>query len=173
MLPKGNIMTEFKENVTERLLREVGERPKRFGDILSDAINFPLRQVGAVGGSLADVFSDPAVRDQFADLQRGYGSALGSHAVSSGYGAAIQKMIDSNRTSSKPQITSAADLGTLIRKARKAMKLSQGEFAAHAGVGRRFVSELEAGKSSLEFDKVLACAAAAGVDIIAHPRRAG
>jgi transcriptional regulator with XRE-family HTH domain len=52
------------------------------------------------------------------------------------------------------------------------MKLSQGEFAAHAGVGRRFVSELECGKASLEFDKVLACAAAAGVDIFARPRRA-
>jgi y4mF family transcriptional regulator len=58
----------------------------------------------------------------------------------------------------------------MIRKARKAMKLNQTEFAAHAGVGRRFISELEGGKGSLEFDKVLACAAAAGVDIAARSR---
>jgi y4mF family transcriptional regulator len=67
-------------------------------------------------------------------------------------------------------IRSIADLGPLIRKARKAMKLNQAQFAAHAGVGRRFLSELEGGKPSLEFDKVLACAAAAGIDLFARPR---
>jgi len=50
------------------------------------------------------------------------------------------------------------------------MKLSQDEFATYAGVGRRFLSELEGGKSSVEFDKVLACARAAGIDIFARPR---
>lgn len=69
-------------------------------------------------------------------------------------------------------LTSIAELGQMIRDARKAMKMNQTEFAAHAGVGRRFVSELEGGKPSLEFDKVLACAAAAGVDLFAKKRRA-
>lgn len=68
-------------------------------------------------------------------------------------------------------IRSVADLGPLIRTARKAMKLNQAQFAAHAGVGRRFLSELEGGKPSLEFDKVLACAAAAGIDFFARARR--
>lgn len=67
-------------------------------------------------------------------------------------------------------IDSAADLGPIIRNARKRMKLSQDEFATYAGVGRRFLSELEGGKSSVEFDKVLACARAAGIDIFARPR---
>lgn len=67
-------------------------------------------------------------------------------------------------------IDSTADLGPIIRKARKRMKLSQDEFATYAGVGRRFLSELEGGKSSVEFDKVLACARAAGIDIFARPR---
>ena len=69
-------------------------------------------------------------------------------------------------------LKSIADLGLLVRDARKAMKMNQAEFAAHAGVGRRFVSELEGGKPSLEFDKVLACAGAAGVDLFATKRRA-
>lgn len=68
-------------------------------------------------------------------------------------------------------LTSIAELGQMVRDARKAMKMNQSEFAAHAGVGRRFVSELEGGKPSLEFDKVLACAAAAGVDLFAKKRR--
>ena len=67
-------------------------------------------------------------------------------------------------------IDSAADLGPIVRKARKRMKLSQDEFASYAGVGRRFLSELEGGKSSVEFDKVLTCARAAGIDICARPR---
>lgn len=69
-------------------------------------------------------------------------------------------------------LKSIADLGLMVRDARKAMKMNQAEFAAHAGVGRRFVSELEGGKPSLEFDKVLACAGAAGVDLFATKRRA-
>ena len=63
-----------------------------------------------------------------------------------------------------------ADLGPLIRKSRKAMKFSQQQFADAAGVGRRFLSELENGKPSLEFDKVISCALAAGIDILAKPR---
>jgi y4mF family transcriptional regulator len=73
-------------------------------------------------------------------------------------------------TSVQAPLRTAADLGAMIRKARKSMKLNQTEFAAHAGVGRRFISELESGKGSLEFDKVLACAAAAGIDIAARSR---
>src|SRR3546814_9948553 len=58
-------------------------------------------------------------------------------------------------------LKSIAELGPMVRDARKAMKMNQAEFAAHAGVGRRFVSELEGGKPRLEFDKVLACTGAA------------
>ena len=67
-------------------------------------------------------------------------------------------------------LKSAADIGALVRKARKRLKMSQTEFALHAGVGRRFLSELENGKGSIEFNKVLACAAAAGIDLIAYVR---
>ncbi len=68
-------------------------------------------------------------------------------------------------------IGSVADLGQLVRRGRKAAKLTQAQFASHAGVGRRFVSELEGGKGSLEFDKVMACVEAAGIDITAIARK--
>jgi y4mF family transcriptional regulator len=58
----------------------------------------------------------------------------------------------------------------MVRRARKAMNMNQSEFAAHAGVGRRFVSELESGKPSLEFDRVMACVQAAGIDLTARLR---
>ena len=67
-------------------------------------------------------------------------------------------------------IRSASDLGPLIRRARKKMRMTQKDFAIHAGVGPRFLSELEGGKPSLEFDKVMACALAAGVEIFSRPR---
>jgi len=51
------------------------------------------------------------------------------------------------------------------------MRLSQQQFADLAGVGRRFVSELENGKTTLEFDRVLQACKAAGVDVIARRRQ--
>lgn len=47
-----------------------------------------------------------------------------------------------------------ADLAGFVRRRRKANRLTQEDLALLAGVGRRFVSELENGKSSLQIDKV-------------------
>ena len=68
------------------------------------------------------------------------------------------------------RIGSAADIGALVRAARRQLGVTQQGFADLAGVGRRFVSELESGKPSLEFDKVLKCCAAAGIDVAARAR---
>ena len=68
-------------------------------------------------------------------------------------------------------ITSAHDLGRLVREAREQRKLSQQAFADLVGVGRRFISELENGKATLEFDKVLQVALATGIDVLARRRR--
>ncbi len=68
------------------------------------------------------------------------------------------------------KITSVADIGVLVRAARERQKLSQQSFADLAGVGRRFLSELENGKGTLEFDKVLKVAAASGIDLFAKER---
>ncbi|MEY2926754.1 MAG: hypothetical protein RL367_1231, partial [Pseudomonadota bacterium] len=72
-----------------------------------------------------------------------------------------------------PFIRTVAELGVILKAARKRMRMSQQVFADYAGVGRRFVSELENGKESLEIGKVLACARSAGVDIAAKPRSGG
>lgn len=67
-------------------------------------------------------------------------------------------------------IAAPADLGILVRRARKAQGLTQQRFADLASLGRRFVSELEAGKPSLEFGKVMTACKALGIDILAMPR---
>lgn len=65
------------------------------------------------------------------------------------------------------ELQSTADLGELIRARRLSMGLSQQAFADFAGVGRRFISELEAGKPTAEFGRVLKVCRAAGVQLTA------
>jgi y4mF family transcriptional regulator len=159
-------MAELEETAIERLLRKESETQRLFGSIRA----VDNRIYDAARGHFSKL--QDVARGQFPDLQHGYGLLSGFDTISRGYKPEIQNTIDPQQTSAHSQITTAVDIGTLIRRARKKMKLSQGAFAEHAGVGRRFVSELEGGKPSLEFGKVLACAAAAGVDIIARPRHA-
>jgi y4mF family transcriptional regulator len=71
---------------------------------------------------------------------------------------------------SRATIASTRDLGHLVREAREERGLSQQAFADLAGVGRRFISELENGKPTLELGKVLQVAAAAGIDVLARRR---
>ena len=56
----------------------------------------------------------------------------------------------------KVVVTSASEIGNAVRQARKASGLTQDVLSVAAGVGPRFVVELEGGKSSLQLDKVLA-----------------
>ncbi|MDR1111321.1 MAG: helix-turn-helix transcriptional regulator [Deltaproteobacteria bacterium] len=59
-------------------------------------------------------------------------------------------------------IDSPADLGTSIRKARKALRLTQPQLALAAGVGVRFIVELEAGKPTVRLKNVLQVLGALG-----------
>nr|WP_314093751.1 type II toxin-antitoxin system Y4mF family antitoxin [uncultured Shinella sp.] len=68
------------------------------------------------------------------------------------------------------EIQAVADLGRLVRKTRKEKDLTQQEFADLTGVGRRFVSELENGKPTIEFGKALKVALAAGIAIHGRQR---
>jgi len=45
-------------------------------------------------------------------------------------------------------------LGAFIKEKRNLVKLTQPELAAKAGVGLRFIRELEQGKETLRLDKV-------------------
>lgn len=57
----------------------------------------------------------------------------------------------------------ARRLGALIRSRRKAMGLRLDDLASAAGVGRRFLRELETGKPSCQLGLALAVAAAVGL----------
>jgi len=46
------------------------------------------------------------------------------------------------------------ELATFVKTKRKLVKLTQPELAEKAGVGLRFIRELEQGKESLRLDKV-------------------
>ena len=48
----------------------------------------------------------------------------------------------------------SAEIATFIKEKRKQLKLTQPELAERAGVGLRFVRELEQGKQSVRLDKV-------------------
>jgi HTH-type transcriptional regulator/antitoxin HipB len=61
-------------------------------------------------------------------------------------------------------MTKPSDFGAAVRSARRALKLRQAELAAAAGVGLRFVVELEGGKPTAELGKVLAVFDALGLD---------
>jgi len=52
-------------------------------------------------------------------------------------------------------IDTVNDLGAALRQARKALGLTQAELALAAGVGLRFVVELEAGKPTVRLERVL------------------
>jgi y4mF family transcriptional regulator len=67
-------------------------------------------------------------------------------------------------------VTSPEALGQRVRQAREALGMTQAAFADAAGVGRRFVSELENGKATLELGKVMAVCAAAGLDLLVRSR---
>lgn len=58
-----------------------------------------------------------------------------------------------------------SQIGEAVRAARKAMGLRQDEFAAAAGVGLRFLVELERGKPTIQLGRTLAVLAAAGLDL--------
>jgi y4mF family transcriptional regulator len=62
-------------------------------------------------------------------------------------------------------ITSTLDIGQRVREVRRGMGMTQQRFADMAGVGRRFLIELEKGKASLEIGRVLAVCQAAGITL--------
>lgn len=71
------------------------------------------------------------------------------------------------------EVVDVETLGSAVRTARKNQGLTQQEFADVAGVGVRFLSELERGKETAEIGLVLRVVGEAGLDLILRPRRFG
>ena len=79
--------------------------------------------------------------------------------------------MDNDESTLKRRASDAASaFASLIRTRRKAMKMRQDELALATGVGRRFLIDLEAGKSSCQLGRSLLVAEGVGlrlVDILA------
>ena len=67
-------------------------------------------------------------------------------------------------------VDSPEELGRRIRAARKAQGLTQVDLAEIAGVGPRFLSELERGKDTVHLGLALKIARLVGLDLFAVPR---
>jgi y4mF family transcriptional regulator len=63
------------------------------------------------------------------------------------------------------KISSATDLGKLIRQVRLQQGLKQVDLATTSGTGERFIVDLERGKSTCELDKSLHVARMLGIKL--------
>jgi len=62
-----------------------------------------------------------------------------------------------------------AEIGDIVRKTRKAAGLRQDELAGAAGVGLRFIVDLEAGKPTAQLGKTLQVLDALGCSFVITP----
>ena len=62
-----------------------------------------------------------------------------------------------------------AEIGDIVRATRKAAGLRQDELAGAAGVGLRFIVDLEAGKTTAQIGKTLQVLAALGCSLEVTP----
>lgn len=72
--------------------------------------------------------------------------------------------------SARRRVSSPADLGQFVRERRAGMSLTQQDLADAAGTGRRFISELEGGKATLEFGRIIQVCRILGIDLFAMTR---
>jgi HTH-type transcriptional regulator / antitoxin HipB len=67
-------------------------------------------------------------------------------------------------------LNSPDEIGRLVRSRRQELELTQGEVAAVARTGVRFISELESGKRSVQLDTLLKVLDALGLTLVAKSR---
>ncbi|MDY0962456.1 helix-turn-helix domain-containing protein [Massilia sp. CFBP9026] len=67
-------------------------------------------------------------------------------------------------------ITSVGELGKLIRQTRKAQKMTQEDVSGLAGLGNRFIIDLEHGKETVQAQKVIDVLNLLGLDLIIRKR---
>ena len=64
---------------------------------------------------------------------------------------------------------SVKDIGALVKKTRKQLKVTQKDLAWTSGVGIRFIIDLEKGKPTCQLGKVLAVLHTIGINIQLQP----
>ncbi len=65
------------------------------------------------------------------------------------------------------------DIGEVIRKTRRRMRVTQKELALTSGTGLRFIIDLEKGKPSCQLGKVLTVLHTLGINLTLIPPRTG
>lgn len=146
-----------------------------------------VQQTGALREALKalDLLNPPAVKAaaeisrQFeatrlgellpASLSRPSPEFSGTAPGSSGVGE-VRSGRGASGPAARQAVVSIVALGGFVRATRLHMRLTQQELADIAGVGRRFISELEAGKPTLEAGKVLQVCASVGMDLFVEAR---
>jgi HTH-type transcriptional regulator / antitoxin HipB len=78
--------------------------------------------------------------------------------------------VESKATSRRRRITCAADLGRVIRDARRAQKIEQRTLADLTGVTQPKISQIERGKQSATIETYLRLLGELGVDLEAVAR---
>ena len=68
------------------------------------------------------------------------------------------------------KLRTAADIGELVRAARRKQGISQEQLAGVAGTGVRLISDLENGKSTVQIEKVIKVIEALGLGLYALSR---
>lgn len=68
------------------------------------------------------------------------------------------------------KIGGAADLGRIASARRKEMGLTQRDLAGLTLMGERFIGELERGKPTLQFDKVVHVLNMLGIELLANSK---
>lgn len=66
---------------------------------------------------------------------------------------------------------STKEIGNLVRKSRKDQHVTQKDLALTAGVGLRFISDLENGKESCEIGKILTVLQTLNISIKLEPAK--
>ena len=77
-------------------------------------------------------------------------------------------------TNPKPplgNIQNAMELGKIVASQRKAQRLTQSDLAGLAQTGTRFISDLENGKGTVQFDKVMHILNLLGLDVVIRDRQ--
>ena len=67
-------------------------------------------------------------------------------------------------------IKTVQELGQQIRQKRKELKLNQTQLAGYCNVGIRFISDLENGKPTIEFQKAIQVLQVLGLELQIVPR---
>ena len=64
-----------------------------------------------------------------------------------------------------PEIRKMEDVAEIVRRTRKSQKISQTVLSQASNVGLRFVGDIERGKPTIQFDKLMAVLTSLGIAV--------